>query len=122
MLHSDRFRWVAKEIGREHYCRDTLITPGSGGGGGGGGGGGDTNDDTSYDDDDTYSEFKDDENEIFSFDNYWFKLKTIFASDVALVLYTVLIILCVLYLVYYLFVNHEILRLARTRSGYSLVA
>ena len=122
VLHSDRFRWVTKEIGREHYCRDTMISAGIGGGGGGGSDSGDTTDDTSYDDDDAYLKFKEDENKLFSFDAYWSTLTDILSSNIALVFYTLLVLFCVLYLIYYLFVNHAILRLARTRSGYSLVA
>ena len=109
VLHSERFKWAFKEIGRAHYCRKEMST---------------TIDDKQklYDDDDVYLVIKKDENKFAFLIPYYNFFISVVTSDLATILYIGIILFSVLYGIYYLFVNHEILRLARTKSGYSLVA
>ena len=69
-----------------------------------------------------YLQIKEDEHKFQWLWDYWEAAAVYLWSDVAITLYVGVCVLAVLYLLYYLFLNHEILRLSRTKSGYSLVA
>ena len=108
VLHSERFKWAFKPLSRSHYCRNTMSN---------------TIDDKNFeDDDDGYMDIGRDENKfafLIPYYNYFIEMAT---SNVAAMFYIFLIIIGIIYLFYYIFINHEILRLSRTKSGYSLVA
>jgi hypothetical protein len=75
-----------------------------------------------YDDDDVYLQIKEDEHKFQWLWGYWEVVARYLGSDIAITLYVSVCVLAVLYLLYYLFTNHELLKLSRTKSGYSLVA
>ena len=108
VLHSERFKWASKTLGRSHYCRNVMSN---------------TIDDKNFenfeDDDDGYMDIRKDEDKfafLIPYYNYFLEMIT---SDVAAMIYIFLIIIGIVYLCYYLVVNHQIL--SRTKSGYSLV-
>ena len=74
------------------------------------------------DDDDYYLDFKKDESKFTFLIPYYDFFIEIITSDIAAIFYIITIMIGIIYLFYYIFVNHEILRLSRTKSGYSLVA
>lgn len=107
VLHNDRFKWTDKAIGREHYCRDVL---------------GSAEDDTSYDDDDVYLDIKNKEHDFSTMYITWTFFLTCITSNTAVYVYVGLAIIAVIYGLYRMTVNQGVLRLSRTKSGYSLVA
>jgi hypothetical protein len=107
VLHNDRFKWTDKAIGREHYCRDVL---------------GSAEDDTSYDDDDVYLDIKNKEHDFSTMYITWTFFLTCITSNTAVYVYVGLGIIAVIYGLYRMTVNQGVLRLSRTKSGYSIVA
>ena len=107
VLHNDRFKWTDKAIGREHYCRDVL---------------GSAEDDTSYDDDDVYLDIKNKEHDFSTMYITWTFFLSCITSSTAMYVYVGLGIIAVIYGLYRMMVNQGVLRLSRTKSGYSLVA
>jgi hypothetical protein len=107
VLHNDRFKWTDKAIGREHYCRDVL---------------GSAEDDTSYDDDDVYLDIKNKEHDFSTLYITWTFFLSCITSNTAVYVYVGLGIIAVIYGLYRMTVNQGVLRLSRTKSGYSIVA
>ena len=107
VLHNDRFKWADKAIGKEHYCRDVL---------------GSAEDETSYDDDDVYLDIKNKEHDFSTLYITWTFFVTCMTSNTAVYVYIGLAIIAVIYGLYRMTVNQGVLRLSRTKSGYSLVA
>ena len=107
MLHNDRFKWADKAIGREHYCRDVLSS---------------AEDETSYDDDDVYLDIKKKEHDFSDLYITWTFFLTCITSSTAVYVYIGLAIIAVIYGLHRMTVNQGVLRLSRSKSGYTLVA
>ena len=107
VLHSERFKWAEKETGKDHYCRNEMSTS--------------SDKEKLYDDDDISMDIKDDETKFAFLWPYFEFIINVLTSDIAVVAYLGVMIFGILYTLYYVFLNHEMMRLARSKSGYSLV-